>query len=274
MIRIVASLTAVLASTLGALPAPPADAGRLPRPDHVVLVVEENHEYKVLPLTPYLRSLARTGAKFTQSYGVTHPSEPNYLAMFSGSTQGRDANSCAYRSDADNLGNQLLSAGFSFATYAEGLPEEGFLGCKTDRYVKWVNPSALFTDIPSTSNLPFSRFPADFAALPAFSFVAPNLWHDMHNEDIPAADAWLYRHFHRYVPWTAAHNSLLIVTFDEDDLFGGNHILTVFVGPMVKPGRYAERITHYNLLRTLEDMYGLPCLGEACTATPITDIWR
>ena len=71
-----------------------------------------------------------------------------------------------------------------------------------------------------------------------------------------------------------ANNSLLIVTFDETNL--GNfdlRIPTVFFGPMVQAGEYSETINHYNVLRTLEEMYGLPHANNTTTATAITDIW-
>src|SRR5207247_939855 len=52
-----------------------------------------------------------------------------------------------------------------------------------------------------------------------------------------------------------------------------NRIATIWVGPMVQPGRYAERITHYSVLRTLEEMYGLEPLGGAARTEPITSPW-
>jgi hypothetical protein len=72
----------------------------------------------------------------------------------------------------------------------------------------------------------------------------------------------------------AQQQCLLIVTFDEDDFTTSNHILTLFVGPMVKPGKYMQTINHYNVLRTIEQMYKLPYLGKASTTTPITNIWK
>lgn len=74
--------------------------------------------------------------------------------------------------------------------------------------------------------------------------------------------------------WALNNNSLLIVTFDEDDDHNGNHIPTIFYGPMVRGGQYAEHIDHYNILRTIEDMYGLPYAGNAASSSSITDCWR
>lgn len=63
----------------------------VPQPAHTVVVVMENHSYADIignPATPFINALARQGALFTRSFAITHPSEPNYLALFSGSTQG------------------------------------------------------------------------------------------------------------------------------------------------------------------------------------------
>ncbi len=265
------------APTVAAAPAPAraAEAAGLPRPDHVVVVMEENRSYaRVIGPAPYLTSLAGDGARFTASYAVTHPSEPNYLALFSGSTQGVTSDTCRFRTGADNLGRQLIDAGLSFTGYSESLPALGYTGCSSGAYVRRHSPWVLFTNLPSSGNVPFSDFPADFAALPTVSFVTPGLDHDMHDGSVGAGDAWLRAHLDRYVRWAGTHNSLLIVTFDEDDHSAGNQIPTVFAGAMVRAGSYAQPITHYSVLRTLEDMYDLPCLGAACGVAPIIGVWR
>ncbi len=92
-----------------------------PRYDHVVIVIEENHSAEQVIGSPYLSSLAARGTAFSEMYGVTHPSQPNYLALFSGSTQGVvDDNQ--YTFSGPNLADSLATAGLSFATYSEGLP--------------------------------------------------------------------------------------------------------------------------------------------------------
>jgi acid phosphatase len=95
----------------------------------------------------------------------------------------------------------------------------------------------------------------------------------MHSGSVAAADQWLKDNVGSYANWAQTHNSLLIVTWDSDDGTAGNQIPTIFVGPMVKPGQYAESIDHHNVLRTVEDMYGLPLLGGSATAASITDVW-
>ena len=70
-----------------------------------------------------------------------------------------------------------------------------------------------------------------------------------------------------------ANNGLLIVTWDEDDNSADNHIPTIFYGAHVPPGSYGEPMSHYNVLSTVEQMYGLPKTGLATNAPAITDIW-
>ena len=70
------------------------------------------------------------------------------------------------------------------------------------------------------------------------------------------------------------HNSLLIVTWDEDDGSTTNQIPTFFVGPMVKAGQYSESINHYSVLRTLEAMYSLPYADESANVPAINNIWQ
>ena len=90
----------------------------VPEPAHTVVVVMENHAYGQIigsPDTPFINSLARRGALFTSSYAITHPSEPNYLALFSGSTQGIADDGCPYRFTAPNLAADLITSGKTFA---------------------------------------------------------------------------------------------------------------------------------------------------------------
>jgi hypothetical protein len=95
----------------------------------------------------------------------------------------------------------------------------------------------------------------------------------MHDGSIAAGDAWLNRQLTAYANWASANNSLLIVTWDEDDGSPRNQIPTVIYGAHVQPGTYSEKISHYNVLSTLEQMYGLPKTGNAAIAPAIASIW-
>jgi len=258
-------------------PAAVLGASGVPRFQHVVVVVEENKSYGDVignASAPYLNSLATSGALFTDAHAVSHPSEPNYLALFSGSTQGLADDSCPHRYSTPNLGSELAAAGLSFAGYSESLPADGSTTCWAGEYGRKHNPWSDFPAVPSSSNRRFAEFPTDFDRLPTVSFVIPNLADDMHDGSIAAGDGWLRAHLAGYARWANTHHSLLVVTWDEDDNSSGNQIATVFAGQQVRSGRYARRIDHYSVLRTIEDAYRLSHAGASGSAAPITGTWR
>jgi acid phosphatase len=222
---------------------------------------------------PYLNQLAGEGAALTDAHGVTHPSQPNYLALFSGSTQGVTDDSCPQSFTGPNLAEQLQAAGRSFTGYSESLPSPGYTGCRAGRYARKHNPWVDFPALPASLNQPLSALPADFSALPTVAFVVPDLCSDMHSCPVATGDAWARAHLAPYVAWAGTHDSLLVVTFDEDEGSSANHIPSFLLGPMVRRGASAQRVDHYGLLRTIEDMYGLAPLGEAAHAQPLTGIW-
>lgn len=247
-------------------------------PAHVVVIVEENKAYGQIvgnvKDAPYLNSLIPRGALFTNSHAVAHPSQPNYMAIFSGRTNS-DGDSCdvdGVPPDANNLGGELLKAKYSFVGYAESLPAVGFEGCYAGEYARKHAPWTHFSDIPPQDNRPFSDFPP-YDRLPTVSFVIPNLLNDMHSGSIARGDEWLRTHLAPLIDWALTHDSLVIITWDEDNGTIVNHIPTLMIGEMVKPGQYDTGITHYNVLRTLETFYRLPFTGAASTAPPIENVW-
>jgi len=238
----------------------------------------ENHAYGQIigsPQAPFINWLARRGALFTASFAITHPSEPNYLALFSGSTNGVVGDPCPTSVRGPNLAADLIAAHLTFAGYSEGLPAPGSNVCAAGEYARKHVPWTDFPRLTPSVNLPFSRFPArDFGKLPTVSFVIPNLCHDMHDCSVATGDAWLKAHIAGYATWAMTHDSLLIITFDEDDGSQNNQIATIFLGQRVRPGRYHARIDHYVVLRTIEQAYGLRLDGRAARSHPITWIWR
>jgi acid phosphatase len=265
--------------------APKPGTGGVPRPDHIVVAVFENHGYDQVVgsgKAPYLNRLAAQGTLLTDSHGVTHPSQPNYIAMFAGSTFGVSDDSCPRDfGGTANLGSQLANAGLSFAGYSEGMPSTGYRGCGGgDKYARKHNAWVDFTVLPTSVNRTFADFPSDFASLPTVSFVVPNLCNDMHDCSVSTGDSWAQAHLDPYVRWAAGHNSLLVITWDEDENPGGDkasggHIPTILVGgPVAAGGRYTATVDHYRVLRTIEAAYGLPGLGTAAGRQPVTGIWR
>lgn len=256
-----------------------AVAPKLPAaPAHVVVIVEENKEFRDIAgnprSAPYLNELIARGALFTRSYGVAHPSQPNYLALFAGvtDTNGDHCPPAGIDTNAPNLATELRGAHRSFAGYSEDLPAAGSRVCWSGQYGRKHVPWADFDNVLPSENLPLSALPP-YGKLPAVSFVIPNMLDDMHSASIARGDAWLREHMGGLIDWAQTHDTLVIVTWDESDDAVDNHIPTIFAGPMVRPGRYDEPVTHYRVLRTIEDLYGLPHAGHSADVPPVTDVW-
>lgn len=277
-----ASLVAVSLGLWGNVPG--AQAAALPTPDHVVVVVFENHAYEQVigsSSAPYLNNTLKAGgASLTNSFGLTHPSQPNYMDLFSGATQGITNDNCytPQFSSAANLGSELLAAGKTWTSYNEGLPSQGSTVCTNSatKYARKHNPWFAFSNVPLNSADTFSQFPSNYANLPKVSFVTPNLCSDMHDCSISTGDTWLQNNLGAYATWAKNNNSILLVTFDEDDSAHNNHIATVLYGAHVAPGSSSSTTyNHYNVLRTVEDLAGLTThAGNAATASDITGIWN
>ncbi|WP_158992424.1 alkaline phosphatase family protein [Mucilaginibacter sp. L196] len=272
----------------------------LPKYKHIIVIIEENHDYDALigsKNSPYITWLSENGALFTDSHGVTHPSQPNYLALFSGDVQGIVDDKCLMSETpytTPNLGAALIDNGFTFKGYAETMPSVGYLPCyyqkstltgsylygrKHAPWVNWIGTKK--NNIPASLSLPMTDFPTDYNKLPTVAFVIPNMDNDMHNIGAPGDDAaiqrgdkWLKEYISKYAEWAKKHDSLLIITFDEDDSRTAvNQIPTIFYGAHVKTGKYNEHITHYNVLHTLEAMYKLPA-DDKQSAGVIGDVWK
>jgi acid phosphatase len=205
----------------------------------------------------------------TDMHAETHPSQPNYVALLSGSTQGLTNDSCPHTFAADNLAHQLRAAKFSFTGYSEHLPAAGYTGCDAYPYARRHVPWTDFADLPPSVNQPLSALPSDFNALPTVSFVIPDVLDDMHDGTIAQGDAWVQKHLGAYVAWAREHDSVLVVTWDENEGSPGNRIATMAVGDGIAAGTWTTRANHYSLLRTIEDTFGLPPLGNAKSATPV-----
>jgi hypothetical protein len=277
-VRSVVAVAVGIAALLAALPGcgatqVAAAPKGLPRYDHIVVAVFENHRQAQIigsRRAPYLTALARQGANFTRSYAIQHPSQPNYVELFSGADRGITTDSCPHATGSDNIAHQLIRSGRTFTGYSERLPSAGSKVCRQGRYARRHAPWTDFTDLhQSVVGKPYAAFPADFGRLPTLSWVIPDLCHDMHDCSVPTGDRWARSHLDRYAQWAKRHNSLLIVTFDEDDRSAGNRIPTFFVGAHIRRGSYSGRIDHYTVLRTVEAIYRLPALGHARDRSPI-----
>ncbi|HEX4224061.1 MAG TPA: alkaline phosphatase family protein [Pseudonocardiaceae bacterium] len=278
-VAVVAAAATVTFYPHGDAPAVRATASTLPTPAHIVVVMEENHSFSDIigntSQAPYFNTLASEGALLTSSYAVTHPSEPNYMALFAGSTFGLSSDACPTNEGTTaNLGSEVLAANYTFKGYSEGLPSTGSTTCTSGKYARKHSPWINFSNVPASDSLPFTSFPTSYSSLPSLSFVIPNLNDDMHDGTITQADTWLNKNLSAYATWAQSNNSVLIVTWDEDDYTESNQVPTIVVGQPVKPGKYTENINHYNLLATLEQIYGVNAVGKSSGVAAITDIWN
>ncbi|HEX7190004.1 MAG TPA: alkaline phosphatase family protein [Thermoanaerobaculia bacterium] len=269
----------------------------LPRPDHIVIVIDENKSFSDVigsKDAPYLNALAQRGALLTNFTAAHHPSQPNYIDFFAGTPLGVCDDSCIQTPfAANNLGAAILgSPGRSFAGYVEDLPAKPV--CDLNGFAKRHCPWMDFSNIPASATRNLAKFPKDFRTLPTVSIVIPNVIHDMHDgkvvaTEVKAGDRWLRMKLGAYERWAETHNSLLIITWDEDSnesykiqcptIVGttppANRIPTIIAGQHVMRGsRPATAYTHHDLLRTILDMYGIPRFAGAASASDIVGIWQ
>ncbi|MGA5819426.1 alkaline phosphatase family protein [Kitasatospora sp. NPDC094028] len=266
----------------GGTAAADTSAGSLPTPDHVVVVVMENHAYNQVigsSNAPYINgTLVAGGATLSQSYALTHPSQPNYYMLFSGSAQGVTDDSCVDPGafQGPNLASELIASGQTWGSYNEDIPGVGATDCRVGDYAQKHNPWFGFGNVPTSSAVGMDAFPTDFTTLPKVSFVIPNLCSDMHDCSVGTGDSWIQNNLDAYAQWAKANNSLLVMTFDEDNKLSGNRIPTLVYGAHVAPGSStATHYNHYDVLHTLEDLAGVNAhAGNSAGANDITGIWN
>jgi len=276
----------VLAAALGAAALPGAQAVRQPVPsfEHVVVIVFENKARGSIlgrSVAPTFNSLASRHALLAGYRGVTHPSLPNYLALVSGSTQGITNSCTSCTTGGRSLADTLETKGRTWKAYAEGLPRAGWTGAASGRYVKRHVPFLYFRRVLSrpervASVVPLAALSRDLAAkrLPDFVLVVPDMCHDMHDCPVSTGDAWLGRFLPPLLRSRQLANSAVFVIFDESDSID-SRVAALALGPLVRPGSsFAPAMSHYGLLRTIEDAWGLPRLGRSARVGPITGIWR
>ncbi len=254
----------------------------------IIVVVEENKNADEIlgsGRAPFIEELAREGVVLGSYYGVAHPSLPNYLALLGGDTFGISTDCTDCTVDAVNLVDQLEQADVSWKGYFQGLPDRCATDDRVGDYVIRHNPFMYYDGVRENHGrcvnvVPFDELRQDLAdnVLPRFSLVVPDLQHDMHDGSIAEGDRWLrdlYEMVRSSPAWQA--DVRLVVTFDEGTgdegccggLATGGHILTIVAGSRVPGGVHDDTAySHYSLLRSVEEAFGLPLLRHA--ADPAT----
>ncbi len=272
-------------------PTPPGPCGAAPTSapatapiQHVIWIFMENHGYSQVvgsASAPFVNLLAAQCGLATNYHAITHPSLPNYIAATSGGTQGvtDDAGPSAHPLDVPSIFSQVRDAGLEWRSYQESAPANCTLSPSSPYAVKH-DPAAYYTglrddcamwDVPmGTTSAGHFLSDLNSNALPAFSFVTPNLCNDTHDCSIATGDAWLKAWFARIVasPGYLDGSTVVFLTWDEDAGADGNRVPTVVVSPKTPLGTVSTTLfSHYSLLKTAEELLGIPSfLGHAADA--------
>lgn len=251
----------------------------------MVIVLENRELGEVVgaPDAPYFNRLVANGALAVNYHAITHPSLPNYLALSGGSTFGIGEDCTDCHASGPNLATQLAAAGVDWRAYMGAMPRPCFGGAEAGEYAKRHNPFMYFPSVTSKPSLcardvPETQLRADLKQrrLPAFAWISPNLCEDAHSCGFGSADAYLRQVVPSLLGQLGPHG-LLAITFDEGttnsaccgDAAGGR-IATVLLGPEAAKGaRLHGAYSHYSLLATIEDRFGLSRLRNARSATAI-----
>jgi phospholipase C len=273
---------------------------------HVFVIMMENTGYSQLignPHAPWINQAAQANGLATNYTGVTHPSQPNYIAATSGSTNGVTGDGDTTISVA-NIVDQLEANRKSWKAY-----NQTYSTCATQLqslcpsaslqlYARKHNPFVSYADVQSNPTrmanvVDFSQLSTDLAngTVPDFSWISPDQCHDMHGIGnagpcnfgnvqglISTGDTFLNDTVTAITSssaWTG--NSVIFVTWDESEfpftdvsgcchaVPGGGHVVTLVISHSNHSAATSGvAYNHYSLLRTIEDGWGLGCLGFTC----------
>jgi len=301
---LLAGSPAAVAAATAARPAPAAASGpcgtlsSAPAYTHVIWVWLENHSLdKIIgsAQAPYLNSLATECGLATNYHNITHKSLPNYVGATSGlgyQALARFTRDCSPLRGCTTTAPSLFGQGETWKAYQESMPSN----CDTrnsGEYAVHHNPVPYFTTLPgcATSDVPYTELAHDLAAgtLPAFSFITPNLLDDMHTGTIAEGDRWMAANLPKVLDSDEYTDGSTAVFITWDEGHGGTpgekcatnktddscHIATIVISPSTKPGtRSATLFSHYSLLRTAEELLGLPLLGHAAGAASMVSAFH
>ncbi len=280
---------------------------------HVFVIMMENTSYKSLignPNAPWINFAAANYGLATNYFGVAHPSQPNYIAATSGSTNGV-VNDNDTTINVSNIVDQLEAGGKTWKAYMQSLSLcNGNLlahACGNQLYERKHNPFVSYTDVQSNparmaNIVDFSQFATDLANnnVPDFSWISPDQCHDMHGRAATPADPCDFSQVQSLIATGDAFlsttvgqimnsqawngNSVIFITWDESDFPfsdtsgccdanpGGGHVVTLTISHSDHSARSSNvAYNHYSMLSTIEGGWKLGCLAFTCdTANVLT----
>jgi regulation of enolase protein 1 (concanavalin A-like superfamily) len=254
--------------------------------DRIFTIVMENHEYEDIignPSAPYLNRLAAENGLATNYTAIQHPSLPDYMALTGGEPVfDVDCDTC--RVDATSIVDVIEGSGRTWTAYMEGMSTTCGLA-NEGRYAVRHNPFVYYRAVSDNAArcashvVPFTRFAADLssASLSNYVWITPDLCHDMHDCDVASGDAWLQSVVPSIVASPAFANAVLFITWDEGTtaIGGGGRVPLIVVSPRTPAGMRSDiPATHYSVLRTIENLWGLRPLGESASARSLTEFFN
>ncbi len=264
---------------------------------HVIWIWMENHSFSDIigntAQAPYLNSLAKSCGLATDYHNTTHPSLPNYLAATSGLAQADlpwlSFADCNVSIVCETSARSIFGQGESWKAYQESMPSNCYKS-NSGEYAIRHNPPPYYTSLSgcASRDVPYTQLAADLAnnALPAFSFITPNLIDDMHDGTIAQGDAWLARNLPAilnskeyqsgstavFITWDEGSGGYSIEDCDDTGATDNScHVPTIVISPTTPVGATSGTFyDHYSLLATTEQLLGLAKLGSAASAATMT----
>jgi len=288
---------AVLATSSAPAAAAAGPCGTLttaPTYSHVIWIWMENHSFGDIigsSAAPYINSIASGCGLATNYHNLSHPSLPNYIGATSG-LSGRGIKTfdsdCSPSKKCSTSAPSIFSQGETWKAYEEDMPTN-CAPANSGEYAVRHNPPPYYTTLSgcSTFDVPYPQLATDLSsnALPAFSFITPNLIDDMHDGTIADGDTWLKNNLPTILnsqDYTSG-STVVFITWDEGT--GGKNgeacatntadsscqVATIVVSPSTPAGSTSATLfNHYSLLGTTESLLGLSQLGSASSATLMT----
>ena len=249
----------------------------------VLVIMEENHsETEALAQMPVLTSYADQYGQATDYSAISHPSLPNYVAIWSGDTQGITSD-CSVAASCQPAGptvwSQTIAAGETATAYQESMTTN-CQASSSGAYVARHGPWPYFADATDQAECDANDVSLGTTTsgnllndvtngnLPVTGEITPNLNDDAHDGTLAQADAWLGQWLPIIMagPDYTSGNLTIIVTFDEDDSTQGNIVQFVAIDPHLNHVVVTGAFDHYSLTRWLEDNAGVAYLRNAATA--------
>jgi hypothetical protein len=297
LIGLSATSTAGASPVSAASPSATAPCGAVTSPptySHVIWIWMENHSYGDIigsSQAPYINSVASKCGLATNYHNLSHPSLPNYVGATSGlavrALKPFDSD-CNPSKRCSTSSQSIFGQGETWKAYEESMPTN-CAPANSGEYAVRHNPPPYYTGLTgcSTLDVPYTQLATDLAAnaLPAFSFITPNLIDDMHDGTIADGDNWLASNLPVILNSSAYQSGTTAVFITWDEGTGGKTgedcstntadasclVATIVISPSTPIGSTSATLfNHYSLLGTAEQLLGLPALGSAASSPTMT----